>query len=50
MKHIVLLGDSIFDNRTYLISAVKLDKANYIEKLKPESDWSSSWATLVFKK
>ena len=40
----------IFDNRTYLISAVKLDKANYIEKLKYKSDWFSLWATLVFKK
>ena len=40
----------IFDNRTYLISAVKLDKANYIEKLKYKSDWFSLWATLVFRK
>jgi len=40
----------IFDNRTYLISAVKLDKANYIEKLKYKSDWFSLWASLTFKK
>ena len=40
----------IFDNRTYLLSAVKLDKANYIEKLKYKSDWFSLWASLTFKK
>jgi hypothetical protein len=40
----------IFENRTYLLSAVKLDKANYIEKLKHKSDWLSLWASLVFKK
>ena len=39
----------IFDNRTYLLSAVKLDKANYIEKLKYKSDWFSFWASLTFK-
>jgi len=40
----------IFENRTYLLSAVKLDKANYIEKLKYKSDWLSLWASLTFKK
>lgn len=40
----------IFENRTYLLSAVKLDKANYIEKLKHKSDWLSLWASLTFKK
>jgi hypothetical protein len=39
----------IFENRTYLLSAVKLDKANYIEKLKHKSDWFSFWASLTFK-
>ena len=38
------------ENRTYLLSAVKLNKANYIEKLKYKSDWFSLWASLVFKK
>ena len=40
----------IFENRTYLLSAVKLDKANYIEKLKHKSDWLSLWASLMFRK
>ncbi|MDB9751190.1 DUF4198 domain-containing protein [Candidatus Pelagibacter ubique] len=40
----------IFENRTYLLSAVKLDKANYIEKLKHKSDWLSLWASLTFKR
>ena len=40
----------IFDNRTYLLSAVKLDKANYLEKIKYKSDWFSLWASLTFKK
>ena len=40
----------IFENRTYLLSAVKLDKANYMKKLKHKSDWLSLWASLVFKK
>ena len=40
----------IFENRTYLLSAVKLDKANYIEKLKYKSDWFSLWASLTFKR
>ena len=38
------------ENRTYLLSAVKLDKANYLQKLKHKSDWFSLWASLVFKK
>ena len=37
-------------NRTYLLSAVKLDKANYLQKIKFKSDWFSVWASLVFKK
>ena len=37
-------------NRTYLLSAVKLDKANYLQKLKFKSDWFSLWASLVIKK
>ena len=40
----------IFDNRAYLLSAVKLDKANYLEKIKYKSDWFSLWASLTFKK
>ena len=40
----------IFENRTYLLSAVKLDKANYIDRLKHKSDWLSLWASLVFRK
>ena len=38
------------ENRTYLLSAVKLDKANYYQKLKFKSDWFSLWASLVIKK
>ena len=38
------------ENRTYLFSAVKLDKANYFQKLKFKSDWFSLWASLVIKK
>ena len=38
------------ENRTYLLSAVKLDKANYFQKLKFKSDWFSFWASLVIKK
>jgi len=38
------------ENRTYLFSAVKLDKANYFQKLKFKSDWFSFWASLVIKK
>ena len=39
----------VFKNRTYLLSSVKLEKANYIEKLKYKSDWFSFWASLTFK-
>lgn len=38
------------ENRTYLLSAVKLDRANYLQKLKFKSDWLSLWASLVIKK
>ena len=39
----------VIKNRTYLLSSVKLEKANYIEKLKYKSDWFSFWASLTFK-
>ena len=38
------------ENRTYLLSAVKLNRTNYIEKLKYKSDWFSLWTTIVFEK
>ena len=38
------------ENRSYLLSAVKLNKVNYLQKLKYKSDWLSMWASLVFKK
>jgi len=38
------------EGRTYLLSAVKLNKANYLQKLKFKSDWFSLWASLVIKK
>ena len=38
------------ENRTYLLSAVKLNKANYFQKIKFKSDWFSLWASLVIKK
>ena len=38
------------ENRIYLLSAVKLNKANYFQKLKFKSDWFSLWASLVIKK
>jgi len=38
------------ENRTYLLSAVMLNKANYLQKLKFKSDWFSLWASLVIKK
>jgi len=41
---------SVFKDRTYLLSAVKLDKSNYIEKIIHKSDWLSLWASLTFKK
>jgi len=37
-------------NRTYLLSAVKLSKTNYFQKLKSKSDWFSLWASLVIKR
>ena len=37
-------------NRTYLLSAVKINKANYLQKLKYKSDWFSLWASLVLQK
>jgi len=40
----------VFEDRIYLLSAVKLNKTNYLEKLKYKSDWFSMWASLVFKK
>ena len=40
----------VIENRTYLLSAVKLDKVNYLQKIKYKSDWFSLWASLVFKK
>ena len=39
----------VIKSRTYLLSSVKLEKANYIEKLKYKSDWFSFWASLTFK-
>ena len=41
---------SVIENRTYLLSAVKLNKVNYLQKIKYKSDWFSLWASLVFKK
>ena len=38
------------ENRTYLLSAVKLNKANYLQKFKFKSDWFSLWASIVIKK
>ena len=40
----------VFEDRTYLLSAVKLNKTNYLQKLKHKSDWFSLWASLVLKK
>ena len=40
----------VSEGSTYLLSAVKLNKANYLEKIKYKSDWFSLWASLVFKK
>ena len=37
-------------NRTYLLSAVKINKANYLQKLKYKSDWFSLWASLVLQR
>jgi hypothetical protein len=40
----------LFDNRIYLLSAVDLRKANYMDKIKYKSDWLSFWASLVFER
>src|SRR6056300_76686 len=40
----------LFDNRIYLLSAVDLRKADYMDKIKHKSDWLSFWASLVFKR
>jgi len=40
----------VIENRSYLLSAVKLDKVNYWQKFRYKSDWFSLWASLVFKK
>jgi hypothetical protein len=40
----------VVENRTYLLSAVKINKVNYLQKIKYKSDWFSLWASLVFKK
>jgi hypothetical protein len=40
----------VVKDRSYLLSAIKLDKTNYFQRLKYKSDWFSSWASLVFKK
>ena len=40
----------IIKDRSYLLSAVKIDKVDYLKKLKFKSDWFSLWASLVFKK
>ena len=39
----------VFEERTYLLSAVKLNKTNYLEQLKYKSEWFSLWASLVFR-
>ena len=41
---------TVIENRSYLLSAVKLNKTNYFQKFKFKSDWFSLWASLVFKK
>jgi uncharacterized GH25 family protein len=40
----------VFEGRTYLLSAVRLNKTNYLEKIKYKSDWLSLWASLTFEK
>ena len=40
----------VIENRTYLLSAVKINKVNHLQKIKYKSDWFSLWASLVFKK
>src|SRR5210317_370667 len=38
----------VFDDRVYLLSAVKIFKPNFIQNLKLKSDWVSQWASLTF--
>ena len=38
----------VFDDRVYLLSAVKIFKPNFIQNLKLKSDWVSHWASLTF--
>ena len=40
----------LFDNRIYLLSAVYIEKNSYFKKIKKKADWSSEWASLVFKR
>ena len=40
----------VIENRTYLLSAVKINKVNHLQKIKYNSDWFSLWASLVIKK
>ena len=39
----------LIQNRTYLLSSVFVEKNNYLKKIKQKSDWSSEWASFVFK-
>ena len=38
----------LFENRSYLISAVKVKKASLLERLKLKSEWISHWASMTF--
>ena len=38
----------LFENRSYLISAVTVKKASLLEKLKLKSEWISNWASMSF--
>jgi hypothetical protein len=38
----------VFDDRVYLLSAVKIFKPNFIQNLKSKSDWISHWASMTF--
>ena len=40
----------LFDNRIYLLSAVYIEKNSYFKKINKEADWSSEWASLVFRR
>ena len=40
----------LIQNRTYLLSSVFVEKNNYLKKIKQKSDWSSEWASFVFKR